>query len=593
MKKINKFISILISLTIVVPCFSTKQRVKAASTIEVAIEWALSIADDDSHGYDQTSRWGPDYDCASLVISAFKYAGADVGGATYTGNMCSELGSHGFDIIDFSSSQLQRGDILWRRSNGSGHTELYIGNNQSVGAHCNEFGGVTGGKTGDQTGKEINVQNCGTNWMKIIRYRDNSPQYYTVYLNANGGDVSPGSLTVQSGGTYSGLPTPSRSGYDFAGWFDEGGRQVWDGLGIYTNGDHTLYAHWNPHKHNVWLNANGGEVNPGVIEVYTDGVYSGLPSPGRYGYDFAGWFDDSGRQVWDGLGIYTNAEHTLSAHWSPKSIKVNLNANGGSVSPDSIQVNFDDKYNNLPSAERTGYNFNGWFTALNGGTQIDFNSVCNTIDEHTLYAHWSKTHLMITFNAMGGTVETANKIVIYDNKYGVLPVPERKGYEFKGWYLEEGYTNLINSTSTVTITSNQDIYAKWEMIKYYITFDANGGILDISSKQVTAEKKYGVLPEPIKADNRFLGWYNTDDVKIVSSDTVELSEDTIFYAKWQLIGDINSDDSVNIADAVRLQKYLLGQEKISYNEYLAGDMNDDGSTDVFDMVLIRQKLIKE
>ena len=442
------------------------------------------------------------------------------------------------------------------------------------------------------------ADNAGTlyDYIKYIKYPNATPynpiSYYTVWLNANGGEVNPGSITVQSGGTYSGLPTPSRSGYDFAGWFDDGGRQVWDGLGIYTNGDHTLYAHWNPHKHNVWLNANGGEVNPGVIEVFTDGVYSGLPTPGRYGYDFAGWFDDSGRQVWDGLGIYTNAEHTLYAHWNPKSVKVNLNANGGSVSHDSIQVNFDNKYNNLPSAERTGYNFNGWFTAPDEGTQVDFNSVCNTVDEHTLYAHWSKDKYMITFNAMGGSVESANKLVTYDNKYGVFPTPEKKGYRFAGWYLDESCTNEITSSSIVKITANQDIYAKWELRKYYITFDANGGSVDITNKQVTAEKKYGVLPTPEKTNSRFVGWFTDENIQISSSSIVELESDTTLYAKWILIGDVNLDEEINVADAVRLQKYLLGQEKISYNEYLAGDINEDGSADVFDMVCMRKIIIE-
>ena len=58
-----------------------------------------------------------------------------------------------------------------------------------------------------------------------------------------------------------------------------------------------------------------------------------------------------------------------------------------------------------------------------------------------------------------------------------------------------------------------------------------------------------------------------------------------------MIGDVNLDEEINVADAVRLQKYLLGQDKIGYNEYLAGDINEDGSADVFDMVLMRQLLI--
>ena len=59
-----------------------------------------------------------------------------------------------------------------------------------------------------------------------------------------------------------------------------------------------------------------------------------------------------------------------------------------------------------------------------------------------------------------------------------------------------------------------------------------------------------------------------------------------------MIGDVNLDEEINVADAVRLQKYLLGQEKISYNEYLAGDINEDGSADVFDMVCMRKIIIE-
>ena len=40
--------------------------------IEKAVTWALAIANDNTHGYDQQYRWGPDYDCSSLIISAWQ-----------------------------------------------------------------------------------------------------------------------------------------------------------------------------------------------------------------------------------------------------------------------------------------------------------------------------------------------------------------------------------------------------------------------------------------------------------------------------------------------------------------------------------------
>ena len=55
---------------------------------EKAVTWAIAIADNHAHGYDQVHRWGPDYDCSSLIISAWQQAGVPVrtNGASYTGN---------------------------------------------------------------------------------------------------------------------------------------------------------------------------------------------------------------------------------------------------------------------------------------------------------------------------------------------------------------------------------------------------------------------------------------------------------------------------------------------------------------------------
>jgi hypothetical protein len=86
-----------------------------SNVIEKAIEWAVDIANDDSHGYDQIGRWGDDYDCSSLVISAFEQAGVPVkeAGATYTGNMLSAFKKCGFEAIPYKKGmKLVAGDVL-------------------------------------------------------------------------------------------------------------------------------------------------------------------------------------------------------------------------------------------------------------------------------------------------------------------------------------------------------------------------------------------------------------------------------------------------------------------------------------------------
>lgn len=138
---------------------------------EKAVEWAVKVAQDNSHGYDQSSRWGPDYDCSSLVISAYKAAGVPLT-CTYTGNMRSNMLDNGFVIpvnVNLATGAgLQPGDVLL---NVQSHTALYIGDGQIVQASINEEGKATGGKTGDQTGREIAVINYyNFPWEYVLRY---------------------------------------------------------------------------------------------------------------------------------------------------------------------------------------------------------------------------------------------------------------------------------------------------------------------------------------------------------------------------------------------------------------------------------------
>lgn len=148
------------------PC-DNAQESENQQIIERAITWAVKIANDDAHGYDQSNREGPDYDCSSLIIHAFREGGLETN-ATYTGDMKDCFKNVGFSVLDFTDfDSLVRGDVLLR----SAHTEMYIGNGQNVGAHINENGTTTGGQTGDQTGKEICISDTSKSgpWTYVLR----------------------------------------------------------------------------------------------------------------------------------------------------------------------------------------------------------------------------------------------------------------------------------------------------------------------------------------------------------------------------------------------------------------------------------------
>ena len=139
--------------------------------IESAVEWAIQIANDPSHGYSQANRWGPDYDCSSFVISAFEQAGVPLreAGASYTGNMRGAMINCGFVDVTVlvglaSGYGLQPGDVLL---NYAAHTCLFIGAGKV--ANCRTDEGHP--ESGDQ-GQEIRIQSYWNfPWDCVLRYK--------------------------------------------------------------------------------------------------------------------------------------------------------------------------------------------------------------------------------------------------------------------------------------------------------------------------------------------------------------------------------------------------------------------------------------
>ena len=223
-----------------------------------------------------------------------------------------------------------------------------------------------------------------------------------VTYDANGGTCGTASATYQ--GTTLILPTPTSDTHWFTGWYDaiEGGNKI-GGAGASYNpvDDITLYAQWSP-KYGVMYNANGGSCNT-EYAIY-EGTALTLPTAELAGYTFLGWYTavDGGTRIGGAGDTYVPTTHTeLFAHWQ-EPITVTYNANGGTCGTTSEIYDGDLT---LPTPTRTGYTFNGWYTAASSGTKIgDAGAAYTPSANITLYAQWTVNSYKVTTSTSNATI---------------------------------------------------------------------------------------------------------------------------------------------------------------------------------------------
>ena len=181
-----------------------------------------------------------------------------------------------------------------------------------------------------------------------------------------------------------------------------------------------------------------------------------------------------------------------------------------------------------------------------------------------------------------------------------------------GWYPGDEYVDIIGSDTYVNHTESlAAMYNKTAQVaKKPVCLHENGPIPD---------------PEKMKADGAKWLWFMTWHTSFIDSNqfntasylkrvynsdymlTLDELPDIYHYGSGAsysedgpvfeiapaeaVKGDLNGDGSVNTADAVLLQKFILGGRDLSIADWRAGDLCEDGRLDSFDLVLLRQELI--
>ena len=153
-----------------------------------------------------------------------------------------------------------------------------------------------------------------------------------------------------------------------------------------------------------------------------------LPEVKKDGYTFDGWTKkDKPDEILDIDDVKKLEEPTVLV---PKfSANVTFNANGGVITTNNAETYVVglSKITTLPNASKSGYNFDGWFTEANGGTQVTLDALKSANVPTTVYAHYTVRSTGGGGGGGGGGVSTNTITVKKDEGSTVTPAGDSNG----------------------------------------------------------------------------------------------------------------------------------------------------------------------
>ncbi|CBK95220.1 Listeria/Bacterioides repeat [Agathobacter rectalis M104/1] len=384
--------------------------------------------------------------------------------------------------------------------------------------------------------------------------------------------------------------------------------------------ENPIKVYYIPRTFTVTFNANSGNITDNNKSVTTaqrtvkynheDNNNVSSLNPVKTGYTFIGWYEkvknedgsDGEIQVYNAQGNCSNngihwkdskwikeSNITVYAHWKANNYTLTLDANGGyldggaledgkantiaTLSPTYDKTTFNDVAYLNP--QRTGYTFEGWYTAKNNGTQIyDKTGKCTNDGKYwkdgkwhltenaTVYAHWEPKKYVISYkgnkptqathNVTGSTASTNH---VYDS-YGNLA---ENGFKLPGWKFVNWNTKADGSGKSykagervINVTDGTDgvLYAQWTPDTYTIKFNKNkpsNATHEVTGTMADQVVKYDTKTKLNKSEYKLHGWvfngWNTkadgtgthysDQGEIYNLNNFNDSNSVTLYAQWE------------------------------------------------------------
>lgn len=405
-------------------------------------------------------------------------------------------------------------------------------------------------KTGYLFGGWYTDQGCTKAWdfdadtvkSAMTLYAKWTANTYTATFDPNSGVMPEGEETNRSvtyDQPYGKLPTPTKQGYDFAGWFTEktGGEQILAESSVSTAANQTLYAHWTAGLVKYTVNHYQQNVESDEYRKSDSETLNGT----------TGTVTNAAAKAYEGFSVKTFEQKTIAAEGSTV-IDIYYDRltytvqwmNGETLMETDGNVRYGAKpaYDGkTPERTEIGHTFTfaGWNTAADGtGTAL---SGSTTVTGDVIYYAQFNDSLntySITYENVNGAANSNPKTYIFGTAVALADLI-RDGYTFGGWFTDSSCSEENQVTGiTATDIENKTFYAKWTANQYTVTFDANKGMVTPASMTVTYDRPYGELPTPARANYTFLGWFTTatSSVKVEATTAMTRAEDHTLYAQW-------------------------------------------------------------
>ncbi len=372
------------------------------------------------------------------------------------------------------------------------------------------------------------------------------PKPYKIEYERNGGTNVSGNPDTYTVETELELGGPTRADYIFRGWFtDANFTKPFSKFEKQYYGDPlTLYAKWEAVQYPVTLyhEKTKYEMWGDLFRSVETGLDLSSYLPVRDGYIFLGWKEENGSEILNSIPK-GSGEVKLYAQWKPVSFVIKYHTNGGTVLPDeqyNKDTKDDSKWKTGDHVKKDGYVFRGWY--LNPefsenpltGFPLDVNLGTPSADKSVItinfYAKWEPREYSIVFQNAGDNFIDNKQ---YNIEQGIekkdMPIPTWIGRNFLGWFDEDGKLVEFVSPGTGELT----LSAKWEYVKYKITYETNGGKVSGETLEYTIND-HVKLVTPVKEHYDFSGWYTqpTGGEKYMQDEFSNQTGDKIVYAHW-------------------------------------------------------------